>query len=210
MKKLILALFVGFSCTPLLAQRYLSHSHIGFSVGQAMTKFAFIDSDGNKADDLKFIARNSVNLNYSYSIKNQHLLRAEIGYRGAGSRANYFDLDTKWKLNYADFGVAYMFNILSSDKLLLAPGIAINASYLLSGEQNIGPHKFDVRELKSFKTLDVNAYAVTHFRAMLTRDLWFSFEHRFGYGLFNIENDITDQTTKNLSHSALLGIGLQF
>ena len=210
MKKIFLSIVIGFSCSYGMSQRYLSHSHIGISFGQAMTNFTFIDSDGNKADDLKFVARNSVNFNYSYSIKNQHLLRAEIGYRGAGSRANYFDFDTEWKLNYADFGGAYFFNILSNDKLFLAPGIGINASFLISGEQNIGPHKFDVRESKAFKSMDLTASAVTHFRAMLTNDVWFSFEYRFGYGIFNIENDVTEQTTRNLSHCALIGIGLQF
>jgi hypothetical protein len=63
-------------------------------------------------------------------------------------------------------------------------------------------------EEQSMNRFEIGAHGFANLKTFISEKLSLSLEYRFGVGLNHIENDISDQKTRNIFHSALLGIGI--
>jgi hypothetical protein len=78
---------------------------------------------------------------------------------------------------------------------------------MTEGEQFIGSNRYTSSSPGFLKRADMNARFLAQARWMLTDQVHFMLEYRFGLSLLNIENNQHPQTTRNISQSLLLGIG---
>lgn len=176
--------------------------------GRNFSSFIYKDSEGNEDNNMTFNALNNLAINFNLS-SGRHIIRPEVSIRQAGARSHYNSTTLSWKMNYLDLNFAYLVNILESERYMLCPGIGLGAGYMFSGEQHIGPARYSITESGSLKPFDFGFQALTHFRVNITEKFAMTAEYRHGRGMNQIENDINAQKTKNIYHSALVGVSLR-
>ncbi len=176
--------------------------------GRNFGTFIFTDSQGNKDKTLDYEALSTFGVNFNLT-SGRNILRPELSFRQAGAKSDYEGLAMSWKMNYLDVNFAYLFNVLNSERFVVAPGIGLGAGYMLTGEQYIGSTRYSIIDSKSLKSFDFGFQGLAHFRANVTENFSISIEYRFGMGITQIENDINAQKSRNLYNAALLGVGIK-
>jgi hypothetical protein len=156
--------------------------------------------------DLGYTAGPQGSVNFQLE-SGRHIFRPEIGFRRMGATATMGTSPVSWKLRYADFSLAYLVSAIKTPSFTLSPGIAYGLSYMTEGEQLIGPNRYTSSSPGFLKRGDMNAQFLTQARWMLTEQVHFMLEYRFGLSLLSIEDNQHPQTTRNISQSLLLGIG---
>jgi hypothetical protein len=183
-------------------------SEINLIGGRNFSTFSFKDSDGTKDQTLNYVGLNTFGINFNLTA-GRHILRPEISFRQAGAKSDYEGMPLSWKMNYLDVNLAYLVNVLKSERFVVAPGIGLGAGYMLNGEQYIGNTRYSITDTKSLKSFDFCVQGLAHFRANLSKNISLSLEYRFGMGITQIENDVNAQQSRNIYQAALLGIGLR-
>lgn len=176
--------------------------------GRNFSTFIFKDSEGNIDKSIDYEALNTFGVNFNL-MSGRHILRPELSFRQAGAKSDYDGLSLSWKMNYLDINFAYLINVINSGRFLIAPGVGFGAGYMLTGEQYVGITRYSIVETKSLKSFDVGFQCLAHFRANITDNLTLSIEYRFGMGITQIENNDAEQKSRNMYHSALLGLGIR-
>jgi hypothetical protein len=207
MKLKLLLVFVSLSVQWSFSQQ-MQLSEINLIGGRNFSTFSFKDSDGAKDQTLDYVGLNTFGINFNLT-SGRHILRPELSFRQAGAKSDYDGIPLAWKMNYLDVSLAYLVNVLNSDRFVVAPGIGLGAGYMLNGEQYIGNTRYSITDTKSLKSFDFCFQGLTHFRANLSENISLSLEYRFGMGITQIENDMNAQQSRNIYQAALLGIGLR-
>ena len=177
--------------------------------GKNFSTFIYKNSQGIKDKGYDLISLNTFGINAGLTTGN-NIFRPEIEIRQAGAKSlNMNGLALSWKMNYLNFSMGYLYSVIRTERFSISPGIAIGYGYMLSGEQNIGEKRYSITETKSLSRHDLTCQAIANFRAKLSQDLTLGLEYRFNAGIMQIENDITPQKTHNLSHAAILVLGLR-
>jgi hypothetical protein len=176
--------------------------------GRNFSTFLFKDSEGNKDKTLDYEALSTFGINFNLSA-GRHILRPELSFRQAGAKSDYDGIALSWKMNYLDVNLAYLVNVLNSERFVVAPGLGLGAGYMLTGEQYIGSTRYSITDTKALRSFDFGFQGLAHFRANVTDNLAVSLEYRFGMGITQIENDVNAQKSRNLYQGALLGIGIR-
>jgi hypothetical protein len=176
--------------------------------GRNFSTFLFKDSEGNKDKTLDYEALSTFGINFNLS-NGRQILRPELSFRQAGAKTDYEGIALSWKMNYLDVNLAYLVNVLNSDRFVVAPGLGLVTGYMLTGEQYIGCTRYSITDTKALRPLDFCFQGLAHFRANITENLALSLEYRFGLGMTQIENDINAQKSRNLYQGAMLVIGIR-
>jgi hypothetical protein len=177
--------------------------------GKNFSSFIYKDSDGTKDKGYDMVALNSFGINAGFA-SGHHVLRPEIQFRQAGAKSSDLNgLALSWKMNYIDISVGYLYSVLKTDRFSISPGLALGYGYMLNGEQFIGEKRYSIPETNSLSRHDLAFKALTNFQVQISEDLNLGLEYRFTGGIMQIEKDSTPQKTHNLSHSALLVLGIK-
>ena len=203
MKHLILS-FLFFSA----AQFSFSQTDIslGIFAGPTYSSFSFINSEGvdqSERYETSELKTFGAVLNIQ---KSKHTFRPSLQFRQGGSRATIGGTPMTWKLNYVDLQAAYLFELLNNDFVSLKLGAGGYAGYLVGGEQTIGTKSYSLNEQEVFSQIDFGANAMLNTEFSITRTLNFFVEYQIGLGLSQIENDGTEQQTKNNYHAFKAGL----
>jgi hypothetical protein len=177
--------------------------------GKSFASFLFKNSFGEKDQLLDYTALNNYGIRFNL-VDNRHSLRPELLFQQAGAVSDFNGLPLSWKLNYMGCNFSYKYDLIHSKVFTVSPGIGIGAAYLLNGEQYIGNVRYSINESKSLKAFDIGFHSFCYAKTFLTDALFLSLEYRFGMSIISIENDSKPQQTRNIAHSALLGIGYTF
>ncbi|MEX1192570.1 MAG: outer membrane beta-barrel protein [Brumimicrobium sp.] len=192
--------------SPLASFGQLEPTEVRLVGGKNISSFIYKDNTNQKDEQLKYNMLNSFGVSLSLE-SDKHQLRPELMYRQAGARSDFKGLPLKWQMNYIDLSVGYLYEAARLGIFSLSPGIALNAGYMISGEQYIGDERLSITEEKSMDRFEVGFQGIANVRAFLTEKFTLSLEYRFGTGITQIENAVNDQKTRNIYHGVLLGIG---
>lgn len=173
--------------------------------GAAFSSFLYSGA-ANPNINLGYTYGPQFHLNFQFEAK-RHILRPEIGYRRLGATARIGDSPVNWKLQYADINLAYLISAVKTPKFSLSPGIAYGVSFMTEGEQFIGSNRYTISSPGFLKRLDLNGQFITQLRWNLNEQIHFMTEYRFGMSILSIENNQNPQSTRNMYHSVLLGLG---
>lgn len=205
MKKSILTAVIGlFMSSVTYAQMGLESIHV--LGGKTYASFLYRNSEAQKDDYLSFTGLNSYGLNFNFS-SDKHVLRPELMFRQAGATSESESLPVSWRMNYFDVNFAYLYKAIETSNFEVSPGIALGAGYMLNGEQFVGETRYDIANNEALKRFDYGFQGIANFKAKISYNFHVSLEYRFGMGISQIENDITAQQSRNIYHSALLGLG---
>lgn len=204
MKKLIVFAALAFSSMT-MAQNF-GLKTINLVGGKQFSNFTFKNSDDEKDQTLKYQMYNAFGVNAVFK-GGRHSLRPELMFRQAGAKTTFNDIQINWKMNYLNLNVGYFYSILDGRTFTIQPGVAIGGGYMLNGEQEIGQTRLNIIEEESMKRFEVSAIGMLNAIAQITPTFSIGLEYRFGIGLNHIENDVTDQMTRNLYHGAMLNLG---
>lgn len=205
-KKLVSAAILALSFNLVNAQG-LELDEVRLVGGKNFSNFMFKDSDNQKDQQLSYNMLNSFGVNLNFK-SDKHVLRPELLFRQAGATSDFNGTPLSWKMNYIDINVAYLYEALSFNIFTVSPGIAIGGGYMMNGEQYIGENRISIIEEESMKRFDLGFHGIASIKANVSQQLYLSLEYRGGMGIIEIETDDT-QTTRNVYHSAILGIGFK-
>lgn len=208
MKRKVIVTMVGLAiCISSKAQDF-SPLFLNLTGGQQFTNFVFKNSQNQKDQSLEFQMYNAFGVNAEFS-SGKHTIRPEIQIRQAGAKTSVSNTPVTWKMNYFNFNVGYLYSILQTEKFEIQPGLGVGVGYMLNGEQRIGDVRLSIIEEESMNRFEFGLQGLTNFKAHLTERFSISLEYRFGIGINHIENDINEQKSRNIYHSALLGLGFR-
>jgi hypothetical protein len=176
--------------------------------GKNFSSFLFKDSEGSKDKTLNYHMLNSFGIHFGLQGGN-HILRPEIMFRQAGAKSDFEGTALSWKMNYLDVNLAYLYSVVNTNRFALSPGVGIGAGYMLNGDQYIGDTRYKIAESSALKRFDFGFHGIANFKAYITDYFSLSLEYRFGMGITQIENDVNAQQSRNIYHSALLGLGFR-
>ena len=205
-KQLIFGILLLLTAQTTKAQEFSLRSIDIFS-GKQFSNFLFKNSDDSKDQSLEYQTYNSFGLNGSLT-SGRHTIRPELLIREAGAKKTLENTEVRWKMDYFNFNIGYGYNLFENDRFKIQPGAALGIGYLLEGEQLIGDMRLSITEEESMKRFEFSTYGFSNFRAFLSKSISLSLEYRFGIGINQIENENNDQQTRNIYHSAILGIGI--
>lgn len=195
---------IGFSA---FAQDF-SLNRVSVNGGKQFSNFLFKTSNDQKDQTLSYQMYNAFGLNASFT-SSKHTIRPEIQFRQAGAGKTIQNTPITWKMNYFNFNIGYGYALLQTDRFEAQAGAAISIAYMLNGEQTIGESRYSIVEEQSMTRFELGTQGFANFTTFISDQISLSLEYRFGVGLNHIENDNDDQKTRNIYHSALLGIGIR-
>lgn len=205
MKKNILYLLIGVCIsTTTIAQMGLESVNV--AGGKTYSSFVYRNSVSQKDEYLSYTGLNSYGLNFNFT-SDKHVLRPELMFRQAGATSESESLPISWRMNYFDVNFAYLYKVIETANFEVSPGLALGAGYMLNGEQFIGETRYNIANNESLKRFDFGFQGITNLKAKINQNFHVSLEYRFGMGISQIENDVNAQQTRNIYHSALLGLG---
>ena len=144
MRKQLLTLcaasLIGFT-----GQGQMKLTDINLVGGRNFSTFSFKDSEGSKDKTLNYAGLNTFGINFNLTA-GRHILRPELSFRQAGAKSDYDGIALSWKMNYLDVNLAYLVNVLNSERFVVAPGIGLGAGYMLNGEQYIGSTRYSITD----------------------------------------------------------------
>lgn len=179
---------------------------LGVYAGPTYSSFSFINSEGaNQSETYEYTELKTLGFLLNIQ-KSKHIFRPSIQLRQGGSKATIQNTPMSWKLNYIDFQTAYLYELLKNQFISLKLGVGVYAGYLAGGEQTIGTTAYSVNEEKMFSPLDFGVNGMLNTQISITQSMNFFVEYQIGLGLSQIENDETDQQTKNRFHAFKIGL----
>jgi hypothetical protein len=181
---------------------------VNLNGGKQFSSFLFTDSQDQKDQNISFQMYNSFGINACFT-SDKHTIRPEIQLRQAGAKTTIQNTPITWKMNYFNFNIGYGYSLFKNDRFNIQTGAALAIGYMLNGEQSIGQQRFSIIEEESMTRFEIGTHGFANLATYISDKLSLSLEYRFGVGLNHIENDIGDQKTRNIYHSALLGIGIR-
>jgi hypothetical protein len=183
-------------------------SDIELAFGNTFSSFQFKNSAGEKEGNYQFTALRNFGVNFNLT-DHRHVLRPSLGFRQGGAKTTIEGIPVDWKLNYLDLSVGYFYKALKTERLEISPGLALYGGYLLNGEQNVGEMRFQLAETKAINPFDFGVQGMVHSRFNVSEQFAISLEYRFGYGIAQIENDVQPQTSNNIYHALVIGVGFR-
>ncbi len=186
----------------------LELSEIRVVGGKNFSTLRFTNSQGQLDQDIRIKSFNTYGISTNFNI-DRNVIRAELSLREAGAQAIKNEQELSWKLNYLDFSLAYLFEVVRVDQYTLAIGAGATTGTLIGGEQMIGLQRHEIIQKEAFNRLDFMANGMVNFHTQVTKTFSISFEYRFGHSLLNIENHET-QDTRNMYHAGFVGVGYVF
>lgn len=206
MRKTFIFCFV-ISVTSVFSQG-MKFSYLTLTGGKNFSTFIFENSEGNKDQKIDAVMLSSFGVNGIFS-NGKHILRPELLFRQNGAQSEVNSTSVSWQLNYLDLNFGYLYAPLDSKRFSIAPGVAFGAAYMIKGEQFIGTTRYSILESGALSRIDLNIMGICRLRTVLTENIDLSLEYRCGYGILQIERDVTAQKTHNFYQSALLGLGFK-
>lgn len=191
---------------PIKAQDF-AITNVSVNGGKQFSNFLFTTSNDQKDQTLSYQMYNAFGVNASFT-SSRHTIRPELQMRQAGAKKTIQNTPITWKMNYFNFNIGYGYALLQTDRFEVQAGAAFGLGYMLNGDQTIGNTRFSIIEEQSMNRFEIGAHGFANLKTFISENLSLSLEYRFGAGLNHIENDITDQKTRNIFHSALLGVGI--
>ncbi len=184
-------------------------TQININYGKSFTSFIHEDNDeAHSGINIDYTSGNTYSLDLGITLGEKHRLRPEVRYQEYGAISELNNTPLSWKLNYIGTGLGYCYSVLKTDALSISPGIVLNINYMVSGEQNIGTERFNIKEDELLKPIDVVTSIALNSRFKVTEYLFINFDYRFGISLTEIENESGDKNeqTRNLGHIASIGL----
>ena len=206
MKNTLFTLAILLISTLSFSQKKLS---VGIFGGPTYSTFSFVNSQGvDESSNYEFIGQSTfgVQLNIHNS---KHNLRPSLGLRQAGAKSTLGTIPMTWSLNYLDLEAAYLYELVQKKSLGVSLGAGLYGGYLIGGEQTIGTKTYSLNEEEAFNPIDFGARAMTNIRFSITQTMSVFGEYQFGYGLSQIENDETDQQTRNRNQAIKVGLTIE-
>lgn len=199
-----------FLCFIILLLAHFSFSQtsisLGIFAGPTYSSFNFVNSEGeNQSGHYESLELKSIGLQLSIQ-RLKHNFRPSLQLRQGGSITTIGTTPITWKLNYIDVQAAYLFELLENDYLSIKLGAGGYAGYLSGGEQTIGITSYSVNKEQMFKPIDYGLNGMVNTELSITKSLNIFVEYQIGMGISQIENDVTDQQTKNQYHSIKVGL----
>lgn len=204
MKKLIIAALLLFAGTSTAQDFGIRSIHL--VGGPQFTNFIYTNSEDVKYKELSYQMYTSFGVNAVFK-GNHHILRPEILFRQAGAKTSFYGTQLKWKMNYINLNIGYMYSVIDKSKFSLQPGVALSLGYMMNGRQEIGDKRLDIIKEESMKRFEIGAIGMLNGTFNITPFFSLGMEYRFGIGINQIENDITNQISRNIYHALLLNIG---
>lgn len=199
-----------FSCSIILLLAQFSFSQtemsLGIFAGPTYSSFSFVNSQGeDQSEQYESLELKTVGLQLNIQ-KSRHNFRPSLQLRQGGSKTTIGTTPMTWKLNYIDVQGAYLFEVLENDYLSIKLGAGGYAGYLAGGEQTIGTTSYSVNKEEMFTPIDYGVNGMANTELSITKSLNIFVEYQIGMGLSQIENDVTDQQTKNQYHAIKVGL----
>lgn len=206
MKHNLITIFAVSIATFSFSQKKLS---VGIFGGPTYSTFSFVNSQGvDESSNYKFISQSTFGI--QLNIKNsKHNLRPSLGLRQAGAKSTLGTTPMTWSLNYLDLEAAYLYEVIQKKSLGISIGAGLYGGYLIGGEQTIGTKTYSLNEEEAFNPIDFGARAMNNIRFSITQSMSVFGEYQFGYGLSQIENDETDQQTRNRNQAIKVGLTIE-
>ena len=204
MKHTILALFILSVSALSFSQKKLS---VGIFGGPTYSTFSFVNSQGaDESSNYEFIGHTAFGIQLNIE-NSKHILRPSLSLRQAGAKSTLGTVPMTWTLNYIDLEAAYLYELVQKKSLGVSVGAGLYGGYLIGGEQTIGTKTYSLSEEEAFNPIDFGARVMTNIRLSITKTMSVFGEYQFGYGLSQIENETTEQQTKN--RNQLIKVGLR-
>ena len=206
MKHTILTLAILSIATLSFSQKKLS---VGIFGGPTYSTFSFVNSQGvDESSNYEFIGQSTFGIQLNIH-NSKHNLRPSLGLRQAGAKSTLGTIPMTWSLNYLDLEAAYLYELVQKKSLGLSIGAGLYGGYLIGGEQTIGTKTYSLNEEEAFNPIDFGVRVMTNIRFSITQTMSVFGEYQFGYGLSQIENDETDQQTKNRNQAIKIGLTIE-
>lgn len=202
-------LFLSFLIvTNVYAQDEKCLTQLNINFGKTFTTFIYGNNSADADLNIDYTTGNSYAVDLGFKLGDKHMLHPEVRYQQYGAQSAVNNTPISWRLNYIGGGLGYFYSAFTTDFMSIAPGIVVNANYMISGEQTFGTSRFDVKEDELLKPVDVVTSIALNSRFKVTEYLFINFEYRLGIGLTEIENENgnNDEKTRNLGHIAALGL----
>ena len=206
MKHTIITIFAVSITTFSFSQKKLS---VGIFGGPTYSTFSFVNSQGeDESSNYEFIGQTTFGIQLNIE-NSKHNLRPSLGLRQAGAKSTIGTIPMTWSLNYLDLEAAYLYEAIQKKSLGISIGAGFYGGYLIGGEQTIGTKTYSLNEEEAFNPIDFGARAMTNIRFSITESMSVFGEYQFGYGLSQIENDETDQQTRNRNQAIKVGLTIE-
>lgn len=208
MKKLILLIGLLFYLG--LGESSAQNTQLRLTVeaSQQVSNFMFLNSEGQKDNDYKAKLTGAYRVGYTVRWKAGPYFRNTIGLRNAGATYENNSINNDWSLQYVDIqlGLGYLFDFESLD--LYADVSGYNA-HLMRANQRLNDINYNLISSEQFV---VNEFGLIG-RFGINMDLSYQLDLNVGlsytYGLTNLENAESNQTTKNRAPGFDLGIAFK-
>ena len=188
----------------------VSLDNVSIHFAQTYARFRFIDSEGNKDEDISFDFRSGYGVNYTKFFTPEIFIKPELGYKnlGASSMLNNQKLD--WSLHYLDLNCAGGY-LLKLGHIQPYGGLALYMAYLYKANQTIGLLYYDLLAEKDMKRFDYGVNVFGGIKYAFTRSNAFFFEIRNSTGLGQLETKgPAGQNEKTFNRSVSLHFGVSF
>ncbi|MDB4089472.1 outer membrane beta-barrel protein [Flavobacteriales bacterium] len=206
MKNAILTIAILLISTLSFSQKKLS---VGIFGGPNYSTFSFVNSQGvDESSNYEFINQSTFGIQLNIQ-NSKHIMRPSLGLRQAGAKSTLGTIPMTWSLNYLDLEAAYLYELIQKKSLGVSLGAGLYGGYLIGGEQTIGTKTYSLSEEKAFNPIDFGARAMTNIRFSITQTISVFGEYQFGYGLSQIENDETEQETRNRNQVIKIGLTIE-
>lgn len=184
----------------LCSQPLIGQSILNLDFGQNFTNYKFIDEEGKEDNSFSSNFGNSLNVGYTYKLKEGVFFSSKIGFRQAGASYIYDDFNYQWKLNYSEFrlGVGYEYEMGSLSAHFSTQGYA---GYLFKAEQRLHNKERDMLADETIEELDFGLFFTPGFSYKINEKLKIGLEFNYMLGLYNIEKNKEQETYNTLMGS---------
>ncbi|MBI5540882.1 MAG: outer membrane beta-barrel protein [Bacteroidia bacterium] len=177
---------------------------------QTYSKFKFLDSEGNKDDNITSAINYSYGLNYSKIFSSNIFARIELGYKNLGANSILNNQKLDWSLHYTDLNLGGGY-IVNKGKLKPFIGASFYFSYLFKAEQSIGLSYYNMLKMDAIKNTDYGLNVYAGLLYSFTESASVLFELRNSTGMNQLEQNSEPNQSQKLYNRALsLHFGLVF
>ena len=206
MKNTLITLIVISITSITFSQKKLS---VGIFGGPTYSTFSFVNSQGeDESSNYEIIGQTAFGIQLNIE-NSKHILRPSLSLRQAGAKSTLGTVPMTWMLNYIDLEAAYLYEAIQKKSLGVSVGAGFYGGYLIGGEQTIGTKTYSLSEEEAFNPIDFGVRAMTNIRLSITKTMSVFGEYQFGYGLSQIENETTDQQTRNRNQAIKVGLTIE-
>jgi outer membrane protein W len=186
----------------LSTEQLMGQSALTVDFGQNFTNFKYTDAQGNENDSFESNFSNSLNVGYSYYLKQGIFFSSKIGYRKAGASYVFDDFNYKWNLNYTDFklGIGYERDL---GPLYAHFSVQGYAGYLFKAEQILHNTERDMLEDETLEEWDFGLFFTPGVSYAINEKVHIGLDFNYMLGLSNIETDKNQETFNTLMGSSV-------